>query len=80
MTAQDIKQLRDDDIIGFYRLLPPFRAKRMDWRNFPSLTLRQAIPAPQLVTLPDLAASLFTPALQRPQHFADGYIDPDMEY
>jgi type IV secretion system protein VirD4 len=79
MTAQDIKQLRDDDIIGFHRLLPPFRAKRIDWRNFPSLTLRQAIPAPQLATLPDLAASLFTPALERPQHFADGYIDPDME-
>jgi type IV secretion system protein VirD4 len=79
MTAQDIKQLRDDDTIGFHRLLPPFRAKRMDWRNYPSLMLRQEIPAPQLATLPDLTDSFFPPALERTQHFADGYIDPDME-
>jgi type IV secretory pathway TraG/TraD family ATPase VirD4 len=79
LTSQEIKQMKDEDIIGFHRLLPPFRAKRMDWRNFPSLVLRQAMPAPQLAMLPDLADSLLTPALERPQYFADGYIDPDME-
>jgi type IV secretion system protein VirD4 len=30
MTAQEIKQLRDEDIIGFHRRLPPFIAMRMD--------------------------------------------------
>ena len=29
MTAQAIKQMRDEDIIGFHRRMPPFRAKRM---------------------------------------------------
>jgi hypothetical protein len=28
MTAQAIKQMADDDIIGFHRRMPPFRAKR----------------------------------------------------
>jgi type IV secretory pathway TraG/TraD family ATPase VirD4 len=44
MTAQDIKQLKDEDIIGFHRLLPPFRAKRMDWRNFPPLYKNRQCP------------------------------------
>lgn len=33
MTAQAIKQVNDEDIIGFHRGLPPFRARRMDWRR-----------------------------------------------
>jgi type IV secretion system protein VirD4 len=77
MTAQDIKQLRDEDIIGFHRLLPPFRAKRMDWRNFPVLSERQAIPPPQLATLPLIDENFANIALQRPEQFPNGYIDPD---
>jgi hypothetical protein len=33
LTAQDIKQLQDEDMLGFHRLLPPFRAKRMVCRR-----------------------------------------------
>jgi type IV secretion system protein VirD4 len=78
MTAQDIKQLKDEDIIGFHRLLPPFRAKRMDWRNFPDLVQRQTIPAPQLATLPVLDERFADFAGQRTEQFPNGYLDPDM--
>ncbi|MCA1600931.1 MAG: type IV secretory system conjugative DNA transfer family protein [Acidobacteria bacterium] len=44
LTAQEIKQLKDEEIIGFHRRLPAFKAKRMDWRRFPILTQRQSIP------------------------------------
>jgi hypothetical protein len=77
MTAQDIKQLKDDDIIGFHRLLPPFRAKRMDWRDFPALMQRQAITPPQLAALPVLNERLADIAVQRTERFPNGYIDPD---
>ncbi len=30
MTAWEIKQMEDEEIIGFHRKLPPFKAKRMD--------------------------------------------------
>ena len=37
LTAQAIAQLKDDEIIGFHRNLPPFRCRRMDWRRLPVL-------------------------------------------
>jgi type IV secretion system protein VirD4 len=54
MTAQEIKQLGDDDIIAFHRRLPAFKAKRMDWRCFSHLAQRRSIPPPQLSLLPQL--------------------------
>jgi type IV secretion system protein VirD4 len=54
MSAQEIKQMTDEEIIGWHRGLPPFRAKRMDWRRFPLLVQRQAIPPPALSALPQL--------------------------
>ena len=54
MTAQAIKQMADEDIIGFHRRMPPFRAKRMDWRDFPELAKRRGIRPPQLPALPAL--------------------------
>jgi type IV secretion system protein VirD4 len=39
MTAQAIKQMGDNEIIGWHRGLMPFKAKRMDWRAFPLLTV-----------------------------------------
>jgi type IV secretion system protein VirD4 len=74
LTAQEIKQLKDEDILGFHRLLPPFRAKRMDWRYFPLLAQRRGMPPPALAPLPPLTESL-------PQHTEQvqyGYFDPDM--
>jgi type IV secretion system protein VirD4 len=77
LTAQEIKQLRDEDIIGFHRQLPPFRAKRMDWRRFPVLKERQAMQPPTLSVLPELAEIL--PALTPHSNGQlSGFINPDM--
>ena len=78
LTAQEIKQLKDEDIIGFHRLLPPFRAKRMDWRHFPLLAKRHNMSPPKLSALPQLDAILPPDAVERTEQLLSGYIDPDM--
>jgi type IV secretion system protein VirD4 len=75
MTAQEIKQLHDEDIIGFHRRLPPFLPTRMDWRHFPVLMERQAISPPHLSVLPELTEGLPRVALQSNGHL-NGYLDP----
>jgi type IV secretory pathway TraG/TraD family ATPase VirD4 len=66
LTAWEIKQMRDEDIIGFHRRLPPFRAKRMDFRNFPLFRHRSQIPAPKPAKLPPLET--FQSFLKRENH------------
>jgi len=61
LTSWEIQRLADEDIIGFHRALPPFRAKRMDWRNFPHLIRRTKIQPPQLPHLPELESLLSEP-------------------
>ncbi len=74
MTAQAIKQMKDEQIIGFHRRLPPFRKKRIDWRQHPEFIQKRQLPAPKLSALPPLELHPFTN-----HHFlADSYIDPDM--
>jgi type IV secretion system protein VirD4 len=75
LTAQAIAQLKDTQIIGFHRHYPPFRAKRMDWRRFPTLTQRQNIPAPTLSALPALDRQPTT--IWQRKREARGYVDPD---
>jgi type IV secretory pathway TraG/TraD family ATPase VirD4 len=77
LTAQDIKQLPDEQIIGFHRQVPPFLGTRMDWRRFPLLKERQAMPPPELLVLPELAETLpmVTPHSNGQLH---GFINPDM--
>jgi hypothetical protein len=77
MTPQEIKQLKDEDIIGFHRQLPPFTATRMDWRRFPILKARQAMPPPTLSVLPELAETLPTLTPQS-NGSLNGFINPDM--
>ncbi len=77
MSAWEIKQLKDEDIIGFHRLLPPFKAKRMDWRQDKLLTMRQRISAPKLSPLPQLSDRAQKTIWARRKTLADGYIDPD---
>ena len=74
LTAQEIKQLGDEDVTGFHRRLPPFQAKRMDWRRFGVLTKRRQMPAHSLPSLPRLEHS----AWQRPEWLASTYLDPDV--
>jgi type IV secretory pathway TraG/TraD family ATPase VirD4 len=77
MTAQEIKQMPDERIIGFHRQLPSFLETRMDWRRFPVLKERQAMPPPELSLLPELTETL--PVLT-PQSNGQvtGFINPDM--
>jgi type IV secretory pathway TraG/TraD family ATPase VirD4 len=78
MTAQEIRLLRDTDIIGFIRLHPPFLAQRMDWRCFPILVKRRSIPPPKLSMLPELAEHLPMLATHK-TGYPDGFLNPDME-
>jgi type IV secretion system protein VirD4 len=78
LTSQDIKQMQDEEIIGFHRRLPPFQLKRVDWRANPLLTKRRSIPPPRLARLPELADILREHEEREAVHFSDGYIDPDM--
>ena len=77
MTAQEIKQMPDEQIIGFHRQLPPFLATRMDWRQFPVLRERHAMPPPELSVLPALAETLPTMTPQS-NGMLNGFINPDM--
>ncbi len=77
MTAWEIKQMEDEEIIGFHRKLPPFKAKRMDWRNSKLLKQRQQIPAPELLALPQLSDNLHRVATKKGDIFLSEYVDPD---
>ncbi len=74
LTAQEILQLKDDEVIGFHRNLPPFQMKRIDWRQYPDWKQKRSIPAPILTNLPELEE---IPMLQGKKTFSDAYIDPD---
>src|SRR5437763_1270249 len=76
LTAQEIMQLRDEEIICFHRRLPPFKLNRMDWRHHPELQQRRSIPAPPLPTLPQIADLPLE--IYQTFRFPHGYIDPDM--
>ena len=66
LTARDISELDIDEIIAFHSNRKPIRAKRMDWRAFPLLRQRRAIPAPGLDPLPPLSEISFSPAQSFP--------------
>jgi type IV secretion system protein VirD4 len=77
LTAQEIKQMQDEDIIGFHRQLPPFLATRMDWRRFPILKERQALPPPELFPLPELTETVPVVTPQTNGQVS-GFINPDL--
>jgi type IV secretion system protein VirD4 len=80
LTARDINELDEDEIIAFHHNRKPIRAKRMDWRSFPILKKRRAIPAPPLKPLPQLDYELFNTFAQKPEEMYNEYISPDRRY
>jgi type IV secretory pathway TraG/TraD family ATPase VirD4 len=54
LTPAQIRQLDDEDIVVLHHNLPPFRAKRMNWREHTILRQRQAMRPPALHPLPML--------------------------
>ena len=77
MTANQIKQMKDWNILVFHHDLPAFRARRMNWMEHPVLRERQAMRPPALTPLPPL-----TPIeLRSLQPSADvSFVDPDERY
>jgi type IV secretory pathway TraG/TraD family ATPase VirD4 len=54
MTANQIKQMDDSDILVFHHNFPPFRARRMNWLEHPILRKRHTMPPHALSPLPPL--------------------------
>src|SRR3954469_17696156 len=54
LSAQEILQLDDDEVIIYYANKAPIRAKRMDIRRFPKLEARLSKIAPAVPPLPPL--------------------------
>jgi type IV secretion system protein VirD4 len=69
-TANQFKQMRDEDIIVFHHNLPPFLARRMSWLEHPVLRKRKAMEPPPLSALPPL-----TPIDLRSPHSVADYDD-----
>ena len=77
LTARDISELSQDEIIAFHANRKPFRAKRMDWRRFPLLTQRRTIAPPRLSPLPGLSVIRFPSPQERHERWLHFPIDPD---
>jgi type IV secretion system protein VirD4 len=52
LSAQEILQLKDEEVISFHRHLPPFRINRVDWRRNDHLQHKRTVPPP---IVPELA-------------------------
>jgi type IV secretory pathway TraG/TraD family ATPase VirD4 len=79
LTAWEVQRLRDEEIIGFHRLLPPFKARRMDWREHPILTNRHGLTPPLLAKLPPLGKRAPT-TIWESSRYAHSFVDPDKPY
>jgi type IV secretion system protein VirD4 len=55
LSTTRIKQMKDWEVIIRHHNLPPFWARRMNWREHPILRQRQALRPPQPPSLPPLA-------------------------
>jgi len=68
LTAQDVQRLKDDEVICFHRSLPPFKLRRMDWRQHPILAKRRSAPAPKVPTLEPLPDLPMLTSAERPHY------------
>jgi len=77
MTANQIKQMLDADILVFHHNLPAFRARRMNWLEHPILKRRTAAPPPKLDPLPPLTPLEFRDVEDSAEV---AFVDPDERY
>jgi type IV secretory pathway TraG/TraD family ATPase VirD4 len=80
LTPRDINELDLDEIIAFHSHRKPITAKRMDWRTFPILKQRRAMPPPPFKPLPHLNDTIATITGQGTEEAPNGYINPDNCY
>jgi type IV secretory pathway TraG/TraD family ATPase VirD4 len=52
LSPQEITELAETEILCVHRNRKPFRARRMDWRDFASLRQLGGLPAPEVPPLP----------------------------
>jgi type IV secretory pathway TraG/TraD family ATPase VirD4 len=52
LSPQEVAELAETDILCVHRNLKPFRAHRMDWREYDALKKLTTIPSPPLQALP----------------------------
>ena len=72
LSAYDFARYQDHEVIGFHRALPPFKLRRMDWRQHHLLRQRRTVPPPPLPTLSTLADLPTLQSIRRPY-----YVSPD---
>ena len=77
LTAQQIQQLGDEEILLFHRNLPAVRASRMLWHRFPLLAQRQALSPPRLLPVPAQSQTLTPSPWQNGRRWPRFPIDPD---
>jgi type IV secretion system protein VirD4 len=75
-TANQFKQMNDEDIIVFHHNVPPFLAQRMSWLKHPPLRQRQAMAPPKLSPLPSLTQIELRSPLN-PAYDDDDLMNPD---
>jgi type IV secretion system protein VirD4 len=85
LSAQEILQMEDDEVIIYYANKAPIRAKRMDIRRFPKLQARMSEIPPEIPTLPSLQDIVLEPlsmeisGLQKGRGESDpGFVDPEL--
>jgi type IV secretion system protein VirD4 len=71
LTAQQIMQLEDEEVIAFHRKLPPIQAQRIDWRGNGLLERRRRISPPILSRLP----AVNDDRKQASPHLQPAYVD-----
>jgi hypothetical protein len=67
MPAHEIKNIGNDEVLGFRSDLWPFRAKRLDWRDFPELKRRANLPPPEIPQLRALEEKATPQGLYQPK-------------
>ncbi len=77
LTAQEIMKLKDSEIIGFHRSLPPFTIRRLEWWRHPILRNRRTIPPPELPTLQPVSDILAHVVQRQTLSTAQRFADPD---
>jgi type IV secretion system protein VirD4 len=80
LTPRDINELNPDEILVLHSNRKPMQAKRMDWRAFPILKQRRAIPPPPFKSLPHLNYNISDIIGQGTEEAQNGYINPDKRY
>jgi type IV secretion system protein VirD4 len=74
LTAQQIMQMPDGEVLLFHRNLPPVRGRRVDWREHEDLALRHNLPAPTVPPLPPLPRISLLPLPGLDEYDMSGFI------